>query len=196
MATALTKKRLLQALKDFAEELGETPSAYQMDKEGPHSTGPYYRRWDSWFEVLEDAGLEPTESSLAGHPVDDPYDICIYTNNDGHRELQTRAGGEKYNLMVHRLHATLLVEEIGELKGKIVHHANGCPFDNRLKNYQIVSKRDHRRVHATKYNKTLCRDCDQSVRVSQNVSFCPTCGRELAGSEKAPVEALDWRGSS
>lgn len=47
----------------------------------------------------------------------------------------------------HRLLATLLVNDLEELKGKHVHHINEIPWDNRIENFELVTMAEHSRVH-------------------------------------------------
>jgi len=54
----VSKKRLLEDLHEFADGLGETPSATQMNKSGPWDSTSYIARFDSWNNALKKAGLE------------------------------------------------------------------------------------------------------------------------------------------
>lgn len=190
---AYSKKELLNGIVELKNQIGETPSAYKMDKLGAYSTGPYYRQWDSWYEALNDAGLEPTK--LSNNNRKKANYIRIKTNNNGHRELRHTISGERYYVMMHRLHATLLVEDVSELEGKIVHHKNGCTFDNRLPNYEIVSKKKHRDRHppdgGDKY-KTLCRGCDVANLTVNEPTYCPECGSLLEECEVEKSDPIDW----
>jgi len=49
---------------------------------------------------------------------------------------------------VHRLLATLQVDELDEMDGKHVHHNNGIPWDNRLSNLSVISPQEHSEIHA------------------------------------------------
>jgi hypothetical protein len=49
---------LLNELHRLREELGQTPSAVDMDKEGKFSVGTYERRFGSWNEALEQSDLD------------------------------------------------------------------------------------------------------------------------------------------
>lgn len=194
MPKQLSKDDLLKAVIDFADQKGETPTAYEMDKEGPHTTYAYYKHWDSWFDVLDEAGLEPRESSVKGHVVGNKDGVSITTTNDGHRELRMRVLGERISVMIHRLHATLLVDDVDQLLGKEVHHRNGCPFDNRIENYQLLTPSEHMKSHSGVNGfKTLCRSCGVSVRVSSNVDYCPSCGTRLDTEEIEESEYISWK---
>lgn len=58
MAYRYTDEQLLESLVGLAEELGHTPSKYDMTRYGPHSVDTYKRRFNSWYDALEEAGLE------------------------------------------------------------------------------------------------------------------------------------------
>lgn len=53
-----SRERLLDDLRAFAEELGQTPTRTEMNESGPHSSTPYYTEFGSWNAALEAAGLE------------------------------------------------------------------------------------------------------------------------------------------
>ncbi|WP_246084504.1 homing endonuclease associated repeat-containing protein [Salinadaptatus halalkaliphilus] len=42
-----TDDQYLEDLREFAAELGKTPTRPEMNEDGPHSSTPYYNRWDS-----------------------------------------------------------------------------------------------------------------------------------------------------
>lgn len=118
----------------------------------------------------------------------------------GHRTIDTKHKGDRYRVQLHRLHATLLVDDLAELDGKEIHHQNGCPFDNRLENYELVDREEHRAKslnvcqNFTKF-KILCRACGEAVQVSTSdgVRFCSLCGSQLGKVEIARSEPIDWR---
>jgi predicted DNA-binding protein YlxM (UPF0122 family) len=57
-------------------------------------------------------------------------------------------GGEAdTHVEMHRLLATLLVDEIDELEGKHVHHKNGIRWDNRLDNLEVMTISEHTKHH-------------------------------------------------
>jgi len=61
---------LLQQMREFAEEIGHTPSQTEMKAKGPHSAQVYHNRFGTYGEAVRAAGLEPnryTESvTVAG----------------------------------------------------------------------------------------------------------------------------------
>lgn len=52
---------LLEALRAFADELGETPTRAQMRTDGPHAPSTYAARFGSWTDALEAAGFDGRE---------------------------------------------------------------------------------------------------------------------------------------
>lgn len=50
---------LLDDLRQFAEQLGRTPTTREMREHGPHSEWIYADRFGTWFQALEAAGLDP-----------------------------------------------------------------------------------------------------------------------------------------
>ncbi|MFC7187713.1 homing endonuclease associated repeat-containing protein [Halorubrum yunnanense] len=49
---------LLADLQALADDLGHSPTSEDMRKHGSHSTSTYMRRFDSWTDALEAAGLD------------------------------------------------------------------------------------------------------------------------------------------
>lgn len=52
---------LLEDLRDLADELGEPPRFKEMVERGDHRARTYTKRYGSWAEALEAAGLDPDE---------------------------------------------------------------------------------------------------------------------------------------
>jgi hypothetical protein len=142
-------------------------------------------------------GTSPPEETLFGNGEQPP--ARPHTNQYGHRSLDHNVSAEnRKRLMIHRLHATLLVEDIEDMAGKVVHHKNGCPFDNRLENYELLDKTEHRKLHSKtslKDCKGMCRDCGETHYFSEEqvVNFCPTCGERYDSEEFVQTEAIDWK---
>jgi len=57
----ISQEELLNALRELAEELGETPTGPKMDKQGQFSSPTYVRRFGGWDDALQAAGFEPNE---------------------------------------------------------------------------------------------------------------------------------------
>lgn len=57
MSGKILRGELIQALREFAELLGEPPTRTQMNEEGPYSSQPYYTEFGGWNDALEAAGL-------------------------------------------------------------------------------------------------------------------------------------------
>ncbi len=61
---------LLDALREFADELGTTPTRDRMRADGPHSPSTYAARFGSWTAALDEAGFEG-RSDATGVPESD-----------------------------------------------------------------------------------------------------------------------------
>jgi len=57
----ISQEVLLDALRELAEELGETPTAAKMNKQGQFSSSTYKRRFGRWNDALRAAGFEPNK---------------------------------------------------------------------------------------------------------------------------------------
>ncbi len=57
MANKLSAETLISNLQAFAAELGDVPTQTAMNKEGPHSSTPYYNQFGSWNDALKAAGF-------------------------------------------------------------------------------------------------------------------------------------------
>ena len=66
----ITDRKLLDELKRLAEELGRPPTIAEMDSEGAYSVSTYYRRFESWLDAREAAGLIGTEIHPSSHVSD------------------------------------------------------------------------------------------------------------------------------
>lgn len=65
--TEIRKDDLLTELQDVAQELGERPTAPQMNEHGEYWASTYRRRFDSWSAALEAAGFDdvPTRGRVS-----------------------------------------------------------------------------------------------------------------------------------
>lgn len=55
----LTDEELIAELHRLTEEMEKTPTAQEMEEVGNYSPGTYHKRFGSWNEGIEAAGLEP-----------------------------------------------------------------------------------------------------------------------------------------
>lgn len=60
----ITNEELIEELQRLDEEVDGRPTGSDMDIFGEYSSGPYYDRWNSWSEALEEAGLS-TERGIS-----------------------------------------------------------------------------------------------------------------------------------
>lgn len=70
------------------------------------------------------------------------------TCKDGYVRIRTSMDGRSCNVLMHRL---LAVAEYGfdDVKGRIVHHKNRIPWDNRPENIEVTTQSNHMRQHAS-----------------------------------------------
>lgn len=59
--TRIETAKLLQAIGDAAETVGQPPTVTQFQTHGEYSTNVVFDRFDSWDDALEAAGLDPEE---------------------------------------------------------------------------------------------------------------------------------------
>lgn len=75
-----------------------------------------------------------------------PATFC--TSAKGYERWEQEIGGKWEYVYVHRLLATLKVDDLSELEGMHVHHQNRCPFDNRPDNIEVLAPEQHAERHA------------------------------------------------
>lgn len=98
---------------------------------------PTIQRW------MKKHNIERRESKREKPP-------CYTKNYDGYKVWKHRDGsGKKQMVLVHRL---LAVNEFGfdAVSDKIVHHKNGCRFDNRPENIEVMTQSEHINLHHEK----------------------------------------------
>ena len=58
---AITDSELCDELRRLADKFGRPPTIAEMEAEGAYSVSTYYRRFGSWLDARDAAGLTPTE---------------------------------------------------------------------------------------------------------------------------------------
>jgi hypothetical protein len=73
---------------------------------------------------------------------------CSFMHNDyGYESWRHYYKGDRRLVFVHRL-AAVAWFGLEEVNGNVVHHKNGCRFDNRESNLETMSNSEHARHHA------------------------------------------------
>jgi len=101
--------------------------------------------------IAEECGVSGTTVSYWCEKFDlrKPETAYFGVQTDGYEQWRDGAGeGSTDSVLVHRLLATLKVDDLDELGGKVIHHENGVQRDNRLENIRAVSREEHQEIHA------------------------------------------------
>lgn len=72
---------LIDAMECLAEELGSTPTAAENREHGEYDSAVYQRRFESWNDAVEAAGLEPNTHDLVQYECEhcgDDFEVSIY----------------------------------------------------------------------------------------------------------------------
>jgi len=76
--------------------------------------------------------------------------VPVYTNDEGHEYWHDQTGQHEWDetvyVFVHRVLA-LIDNDLDELNGKVVHHKNGIPWDNRPENIEVMTAAEHTALH-------------------------------------------------
>lgn len=155
-----TDAELLEHLGELAKELGDTPSANYMTDNGRYGANSYLRRFGSWDNAVEAAGLEPYEHPCGEeHPfwVEEPAKRLYYGPNwdEQRAKARERDGHECQRCGVH---------EEGLGRALDVHHK--IPFREYLGG---EGKPDYQRAN----------------RLENLISYCPSCHSKV--EEMAPL---------
>lgn len=111
----------------------------------------------SYREIAEELGT----SKMVPEYWIDKYDIesrkskrerppNLYTDKNGHTIIRSHFDGETERIMLNRLLATLLVDDLSELDGMDVHHKLDGPGvkPDYVENLKVVTRSEHKLIHA------------------------------------------------
>lgn len=116
----------------------------------------YYEQEQTLDQMADDAGvtavtiLRQMENHGMGRRTAGDYlrkESSTRTLDDGHEKVRFCVGDDTRYYDVHRM---LAIAEFGldEVAGKIVHHKNGIPWDNRPDNLELIeSQSEHAKLH-------------------------------------------------
>jgi len=111
----------------------------------------YVEQDRSQVEIAEECGV----SDMTIHRwrekfgIENPETAQFGIQTDGYEQWRCESGpAPADSVTVHRLLATLKVDELSELDGKHVHHESGVPWDNRLENLSVLTPSEHQGRHA------------------------------------------------
>lgn len=100
-------------------------------------------------EIAAKCGVDPATISrwCSRFNLRKPQTATFRMDSDGYEQFYCGAGESADTVLVHRLLATLQVDDLDELDGKHVHHESRVPWDNRPENIEVVSPSEHRQRH-------------------------------------------------
>ena len=107
------------------------------------------RRWANRFgfgrDVAESSKL--TVENDSNHPFKERSGKALFfTHREKGYEI-VGCGVDKDQVKLHRLLATLEVDDLSELDGKVVHHQSNVPWDNRPENLEVMDRGEHTKHH-------------------------------------------------
>jgi hypothetical protein len=79
----IPKATLLEEINQLYNELGRTPTANEMENMGNYGARTYFRRFGSWNDALEAAGLEPLSPGKSATDEDLLTEIKRLATDDG-----------------------------------------------------------------------------------------------------------------
>jgi hypothetical protein len=147
-----SKDDCIKSLQKAAEEMGQplTVEDYRESGYSP-SDRTIHDRFGSWPEALQEAGLMSVKHGKNG--IFEP--LVLHQDEEGYEYFGSKWEGKNEELKLHRL---LAVAEYGfdKVAGKVVHHKNGIPWDNRADNIEVLTRSEHGKIHSP--NREFIRD--------------------------------------
>lgn len=121
----------------------------------------------------------------------------VRTNTTGYVRVETKRDGVRRTVALHKIQATLKVDDIEELDDAVIHHKNAIRFDNRLSNLEVMQEEDHyetiERLPGRADGKALCRECENvQYFLDEPPQFCGQCGAEYDNEEITDADYIDW----
>lgn len=110
----------------------------------------YVAKDRSQAEIAAECGVSASTISRWRNKFDieKPDTAAFDTSTNGYERWRCQAGGGYDEVPVHRLLATLKVDELSELDGKHVHHKSGVKWQNTLENIEVLTPAEHNKRHA------------------------------------------------
>jgi hypothetical protein len=103
--------------------------------------------YEGYYQVSDDGrvrSLTRTLSNGTGHHVKEGAELTIAISKLGYPCCALSQNGKSRRITVHRLMGLAF---LGEPKGRLVHHKNHNPLDNRLENLEYMAQADHIKHH-------------------------------------------------
>jgi hypothetical protein len=128
----------------------------------------YHQRNMSAYEIADKLGcsyqpiyerIDKTRSQSNAMSISHAKKPTHYrTGENGYEEWKCNTNGEQKTVLVHRLVA---VAEYGfdEVSGKVIHHDNRIPWDNRPDNLKPMTDSNHKAKHANLRSRDKGRFC-------------------------------------
>jgi len=111
----------------------------------------YVEQDRSQVEIAEECGV----SDMTIHRwrekfgIENPETAQFGIQTDGYEQWKCESGpAPADSVTVHRLLATLKVDELSELEDKHVHHKSGVEWHNTLANVEVLTPAEHSERHA------------------------------------------------
>jgi len=110
-----------------------------------------YKEYNSSNKVADILGCAGSTIRRVLHNAEENVSLFtppkLFTTTSGYERMSSQSDGENHVVQHHRL---LAVSEWGfdAVVGKVVHHKNNIPWDNRPRNLQLMTNSEHARHHA------------------------------------------------